>query len=441
MNSKTLAMMVLGAGLLWGATRLLSTDSPTEPTGRGAQERLFPGLEKNVNQVHTLRLELRAGTFHFVRNSEGTWGLKERSQFRADHGKLDGLVLALARSKRLEQKTSKPGRYSALGLDSEGDEDARPALVRITDGAGKSLAALWVGQRRDRSASEAYFVRIDGEPSCWAASGNLGLDSSMVDWLDSTLVDLASDQVRRVSITQPDGEQVLLERGADAAPNTPLTIANLPEGKEPQSEWVTSRFASALQGLKLQDVKPSSALVVPAGELTRCEVWTTDHLLVTVSTWEAEGLLHAVLQAEYQSAGAATEQADRARVTALALSMNQRFDGWVFILPSWKGSALRGRMAELLKAEGDTADPFGTPGPELGAGPTEHVITVDNAPAAEPEDVDGAPEKSLEDPPAPKPESDAAPDKADTAAPVFEIDPNSVESDKKAKAGSGSPPE
>ncbi|MFT5058240.1 MAG: hypothetical protein ACI89E_001013, partial [Planctomycetota bacterium] len=57
MNSKTLIAMVFGAGLFWGAARLLNSDAAMEQSSASNLERLFPNLEKRANDVRTLSLE------------------------------------------------------------------------------------------------------------------------------------------------------------------------------------------------------------------------------------------------------------------------------------------------------------------------------------------------------------------------------------------------
>jgi hypothetical protein len=462
MNSKTLITMVLGAGLLWGAARLLNSDSAAEQSSASNPERLFPNLEKRANDVRTVSFRGAEGTFHFERTQGGLWTLKERANFPADRKQLDGLVLAMARSKRLEQKTNQSERYAALGLAESTEAEPGPSLVRILANDDSELAALWVGKRRDRSATEAYFVRIDEDPTCWAASGHLELDSSMVSWLESTLLDIDSAQVQSVRITHPDQQLILLSRPKDRDKNTPLEILNLPEGKELQSEWVTSRFASALQGLKLQDVKLASEVNLPAAEIVRSEFWTSSNLHITAESIEQDGLMYVRLHADHSTAGArlvydgpelngvpsidlqastsgggASTGDSKEQVLAEADRLNQRFSKWVYVLPTWKGAALRGRMSELLKAEGDQEDPFSNPGPEVGAGLAQPVMQLEGGQAAETGQDEGTPEPPVE-PEAP--ESEAGPEQGDPP-PVFEIDANAVKAKETPKADSAPPQE
>ncbi|MDF1836373.1 MAG: DUF4340 domain-containing protein [Planctomycetota bacterium] len=443
MNSKTLIAMLLGAGLLWGGTRLLNTESQGSGTSSASQNRLLPDLQKRINQVRRVQIKGTLGTLQFDRNESGQWTVPDRAQYPADRKKLDGLVLAMARSERLEQKTSKPERYQALGLHTDSSDGDRAGFVGLSDGEGNELASLWVGRRRDRSAAEAYFVRLDGDPVCWAASGALALDPDLMNWLENTLIDIPSDQMANVRITHPDGEVVLLGRPKDSGKNTPLSILNLPEGKEPQSEWVTSRFASALQGLKLQDVKPADQANLADGDAVRAEFWTTDNLHVAIESWEQDDLVYVRLHADHSTEGGrlgyqgpevngvpsidlqggseAAAGLPKEQVLAEADLLNQRFQGWVYVLPSWKGSALRGRMGELLKAEGDGDDPFGTPGPGTGTAPTEHVMQVESG-----ELTTEDPEPKVDEAPPEEPKSDGESDRS----PLFEIDANAVKANK-----------
>jgi hypothetical protein len=207
-------------------------------------------------------------------------------------------------------------------------------------------------------------------------------------------------------------------------------------------------------------------VTLPPAEIVRSEFWTSSNLHITAESIEQDGLMYVRLHADHSTAGArlvydgpevngvpsidlqaSTSGGDsstgdsKEQVLAEADRLNQRFSGWIYVLPTWKGAALRGRMSELLKAEGDQEDPFGNPGPELGADPAQPVMRVEGGQAADTGPDEGAPETPGEpDAREPQVEPQAAPEQG-KPSPVFEIDANAVKAKETPQAGSAPPQE
>ena len=428
MKPKHLLYMLVGVVLLWGGTTLLNASRGGDKSSPKGQ--LFTGLKQEVNQVQRLVIQRGADSWAFDRGSEGVWTMPAMGGYPADRKKLDTLVLALARSERNEAKTSKPELYESLGLaELDASEAAAPidpmnpapaptgpSRVEVFGRQDKSLGTVWIGKRRSGSTGDAYFVRLGGDPTCWVASGNLRVETKQTAYLDSKLVEVPSADMKAVRIVHPDGEQVLLARAADATSNDPLAILNLPEGKEPQSEWVTSRFASALQSVTINDVRPASEITFPEGDTTVSDYWTKQGMRVTVRSFEEMGILYASFETKYDPEGAPTtfvgpgasgkipdvldsgtegdtpevnDAVDSDVVKTQVAAINEKAKGWVYELPSWKGSGLRSRMDELLKKEGDDADPFAVPGPEGAITPTVSLPTPEGGNPFDPTAISG----------------------------------------------------
>jgi len=362
----------------------------------------LPDLKQEVNNVQGLSLRSGDESVEFKRRADGSWSIPARSDFPADRPNLDTMPLALTHSELIETKTKNPELHGQLVLDTaspeegpnEGDADEAaaaatlPTFVEVFGPANRSLGSLWVGNRRARGTQEAYFVKREGDPQTWLATGNLRMDAKVVGWMDAELMNIPGTEIQGVHIAHPGGEEIWMAKGDEAGSNS-LAIVNLPAGKEPQSEWVTSRFASALTSLRLEDVRAASEVSMPEDELTTAEFWTQDGLHVIVKTLEQDGSTYAKFTADYAPDGAPSAQAgplvdknlpnvldpsgeaapeepetDPAVVQAKADALNAKTKDWVYILPTYKASNLRAHMQELLKSE-DEESAFDDPDPPV----------------------------------------------------------------------------
>lgn len=373
MSAKTMLWMSLGAAALGGSAYYLDQNrvAATQPSETGS---LFPELTEQLNDVDQLSISSAEGSLEFSRTDAG-WALPGKANFPADRIKLGKYLLALEAAQRVERKTAKPERYEQLGLNSEA-ADATTIHV-LAQAADASVVDLWVGNKRSTGAGTAYYVRVEGEEECWVADGDLGASTTLTDWVDTSLVDLARDRIQAVSVEHSDGEAVVVARGADAEADEPMALVNLPQGKVLQNEWVTSRFDNALQALTFTGVDPTPAADFPTEDVAKTTFWTKHGLAVTLETAALEsGDLLTRMSAAYDPNGAPkpysgpqvevtedplngdplNESEESAEsppspetLQAEADAINAKTGGWLYLLPQFKAQALRPRMDELIK--------------------------------------------------------------------------------------------
>src|SRR5262245_3001519 len=77
--------------------------------------------------------------------ADAKWRLKERSNYAADSGKVNSLLINLENAKLREQKTANPANYAALGVQDVSDASASGVRVELTGAPSK--IDLIVGRR------------------------------------------------------------------------------------------------------------------------------------------------------------------------------------------------------------------------------------------------------------------------------------------------------
>ncbi|MGK0220094.1 MAG: hypothetical protein ACI9HE_003601 [Planctomycetota bacterium] len=363
MSAKTMLWMALGAAALGGSAYYLDKNraAATQPD---ETESLFPELNEQLNRVDQLSISTASGSLVFAR-TEDAWALPANAGFPADRSKVGKFLLALEASERVERKTAKPERYGQLGLDSEAADS--PTIHVLAQTGADTVVDLWVGNKRSAGAGTAYYVRVDGEASSWVAGGELGASTTLTDWVDTDLVDLARERLQAVRIEHSDGEAVVAARAADAAAGDSMTLINLPQGKLLQNEWVTGRFDNALQKLTFVGVSPTSAEDFPTEAVVKTTFWTKHGLAVTLETATMEsGEWLTRVSAAYDPTGVPTVgtapeaedetegDAEEAPPTPESLQaeadvINAKVGTWLYHLPQHKAQALRPRMDELVK--------------------------------------------------------------------------------------------
>lgn len=359
---------------------------------------LVAGLADHLNDVSRLLVTTaNKNTVVTLVKKDGVWTVAEKGGYPADLGKLREYLLKLAESKLVEKKTAKAERYPDLGVSDISDPQAKGIAVGID---GRAAPVTFIAGVYNAQGGGTY-VRRSGEEQSWLAGGNLIPDKEPANWLRKDLANIPSERIASVTITHADGK--VLRVFKDKASDPHYTIADLPKGREPSSEFAANGLASVLAELKLDDVAASSDIAVP-DKATMVRYATFDGVIVEARTWQvadkryvafsaAEDIERAQrhVDAELASkaadanagndkpaaaeadptagaagapeaadaakgeatapaADAASDRAQRlAAITAEVEKLNATFKGWSFVLPGYKIGDIDKSMDDLLK--------------------------------------------------------------------------------------------
>lgn len=397
MNRKTLVGLALAAAVaLVVAIALQLAQRPRSAADAGKPaEALAPALAAHVNDVDKV-VVTGAGNVvlaTLVRGTDG-WVLQEKDGYAVDTGKLRAFLLKLADARLLEPKTANAERYAALGVEDVSGADAKGLQVEI-GGLAQPLK-LVIGNANTRGGGT--FVRRDGETQSWLASGALAPEKTAADWLGRDLVDVDAARIAEVALTDPDGKVVRVAKDAEGDAN--FTLADVPKGRAPASEYAVNSLASGLDGLRFDDVVPAAEATPPEGA-RKARFVAFDGLVVDAIAWEGDGKHYARFSAslddgratrhaeatpapsagattgtapatgaaESQAIGAAADKSavappvspspasdpanDRegrlAKARDEVASLQRRFDGWTFVIPAYKYAGLEKSLDDLLK--------------------------------------------------------------------------------------------
>lgn len=350
----------------------------------------MPELKDHVQDVSKLVVTgAESKVLATLERGAGGWGVVEKGGYAADTGKLRAFLLKLADAKRLEQKTSNKDKYAVLGVEDVSAKDAKGVQVSIV-GLAQPIELI-VGNTDTRGGT---YVRLVGQEPSWLASGALAVDKNAADWLRKDLTDIAATRIASVAITRTDGSSVDIAKNAESDAN--YAVADIPKGREAGSDFTVNGLASALAGLRFDDVLPAKD-VAPGEKSLKARYATFDGVVVDVTAWEKDGkdyaqftttldaaqadkgvsAAQAKAKTDYDAATAAAEAAKKdgkpsdatdAPAKPLALTdaakdrddriaalnkdvaeLNARFTGWTYVLPAYKYANMNKSIDDLLK--------------------------------------------------------------------------------------------
>ena len=183
MNRNTfLTVAVIAVALVALAIVTQRGDDSGSIAGASAGELLLPELASRFDDV--ARIEItgagreRLVSLNRMDNSMDTgWTVAEQDGYPASAAAINGLLIALAEARIVEEKTSDPNFYSRLGVESVDTADATGVEVAVVAGVEPIRVVLGdaygSGQRYARRADARQSVLIDRDPEIPTDEENL----------------------------------------------------------------------------------------------------------------------------------------------------------------------------------------------------------------------------------------------------------------------------
>lgn len=305
---------------------------------------LFPGLIDRVNEVVELDVDAPGLAFAIVKGADDTWSVPQRGGYPVTFETVKQAVVGIAGLKPLEAKTARPELHDKLGLKTTTD-GGKGTTLTMKDGDGEVIAAVVVGRTRTPPTTTQpgrHYVRRAGEDQSWLAAGRMEVWDKIERWLDPAMPVVERKRVRAARTEKPDGELILVSRTDPDARD--FVVENLPEGWRMLHDTAGNALGSALGFLSFEDVAPADSIDFDGA--TVAEYFTFDGLVLKVEVVLRDKLYWARFSARYAAdqvrlEGLSEEQRaallDGEAVQQEVERINQRFAGWAYRLPGYKG--------------------------------------------------------------------------------------------------------
>jgi hypothetical protein len=238
--------LLVAAALLVIAGALWISSQRHLPRSIDVGGKLFPALStSDLKEIDLIKAGGKRAVTLVVDGNQ--WTVAERDRFPADAARVRGLVLGIADATIVEEKTSDPKNYPAIGVEDITAASAGGTQVELKGASGS--VSLIIGRS---SGAKASFVRKPGTAQSLLATPQMFADSEPKNWLHRPIVDVASDRVQEARVTVAKNSYTLARK--DRA-QTNFALVAAPKGKVLASDTAGNVVATALGGLELDDVK------------------------------------------------------------------------------------------------------------------------------------------------------------------------------------------
>jgi hypothetical protein len=315
---------------------------------------VLPQVAPHLADIGKVVLKRAGNTITFVLQDK-TWTVAEKDGYPADATKLRPMLLGLAQISFVEPKTAQVDLYKRLNLEDPSQDKAQSTAVEIFDAKGGTLGSVIAGKRRIDElggGNDGVYIRLPNEPRTWLARGTLDLDGDISQWLDRRIADIAQARIRTAVLQQPDGTRLTISRDK---PEDKFTLKELPQGRKLKSDTGLVEPATVLQGFDLTDVKAAKNMTLPQDGAVTADYSTFDGLTIHATVAKSG-------DQDWMRLSAEATGDDKAKAEAATLT--ERWSPWVYGIASYKATAIRTKLDDLLEApapEKSASAPGGSP--------------------------------------------------------------------------------
>ena len=320
----------------------------------------FTDLVDRLNDLNAIQIRHKDGTFN-LQSTESGWVFVERDNYPVQTDKIGELLVKLSRMEKVEPKTKLPERFDRLDLvDPSEKEDSRAKEVVLLDSNGETLASLLVGKRKFTlgSSEGGTYILLPDDPQAWLVTGELNPGSRARDWLVREISDIKDDDIKRITITHPEGEVLVVSK--DNPDQSNYGVEDIPAGMELRRDTIANDTGRVLSNLLLDDVKEAAAVEFPADQTIKATFEGFSGFVVSVELIEDgdqnwlrfRGDASAVQPLEDNQSNpepAESEDSEAKDWVAIIAELNKQTKGWAYQLPGYEVSGIKNRMADMVR--------------------------------------------------------------------------------------------
>lgn len=259
MSRRRFLGLAVAAVVALAAALLLSARRNAQPDTQGAA--LLPTLSGELDTVSSVNLRRgSAAPTVTLHQTGGHWTVAQRADYPADVAKLRKLLLSLGDAKIVEEKTSNPANFAAIGVDDPKSPGAAGAEVSVAakDGTHTVIVGKPVG--------EGNFVRRGGQNTSYSVEPGVSIDTEPRLWIDSRLPDIPSATLESIQLKFSGGPGYTIRKEPHAAGKDleqtaagyRFTLDGVPPGRKAADSAILSPSPNTFAGLTADDVAPAA---------------------------------------------------------------------------------------------------------------------------------------------------------------------------------------
>ena len=179
---------------------------------------VFPRLNAKPEAAKVLVIETGELKLKFKQNKDSVWVAEDKFKYPASSKLIQKVISQLADMRKIAVKTRMPSRFNQIGVEPYQQADANSVFVKLKAADGEILAESIFGaqfRRNNIGVAEGTFIRHPKEQQAWLASGSIDIPSDLLSWLDTRILNIGSNEIKKIKLWDKLGRTAVVVRSND----------------------------------------------------------------------------------------------------------------------------------------------------------------------------------------------------------------------------------
>ena len=179
---------------------------------------VFPRLNAKPEAAKVLVIETGGLKLKFKQNKDSVWVAEDKFKYPASSKLIQKVISQLADMRKIAVKTRMPSRFNQIGVEPYQQADANSVFVKLQGADGEILAESIFGaqfRRNNIGVAEGTFIRHPKEQQAWLASGSIDIPSDLLSWLDTRILNIESNKIKKIKLWDKLGRTAVVVRSND----------------------------------------------------------------------------------------------------------------------------------------------------------------------------------------------------------------------------------
>ena len=335
------------AGLAWNVSISSKREAKTE------SELVFPSMLNQINDITSIEITGLGQHTKLMRNNS-EWAIVNRDSYPANRNIIAKSLLEIADLRIIEAKSALPEGHQTLGLLGPHIEPSISRKVLVKGKNGQTIIDLLIGKSAPKL--KGNYILKNAQAQSWLTRGAISISPDPMAWLNSEIMDIASERIKQIKINGADQSEIHLSR--KTSEKHLFFLNNIPNGYEVKSQASLANIASLAEQLRFVNV--GSRNKIRSNKVSKTILITTfDGLVIEMSVQgvkEKEWVEFQFVAANSPNTGANpptknTLRGDSEQRSAPmeANDLTNQTDSWAYVLPDYKQRIYKKSFASLIK--------------------------------------------------------------------------------------------
>jgi len=210
-------------------------------------EVIFENIKNQLNDIKEINIDNNKNKISIIKDQE-KWHMISKSGYIVKNEVVRRNLIQISELRFFEKKTKEESLYSRLDLEYPNDEYGNSKFITMKNSDKEILIEFILGKKKNNGV----YIKKLKDKQTWLTSGVLDMSSIEKDWLETKILDINYNDVKKISINHFNaGDSFSLSKDEK---NENLLIDNLNKEQIPKSDLIANYLGYFFTNLIFNDV-------------------------------------------------------------------------------------------------------------------------------------------------------------------------------------------